>query len=222
MADKHSAYAELVAKRKNFTFADAELTNPSATPFDVTGIEPWSHWQGNVDASIVVVGQEFCDVDTYTRVKGTVEQKPGVYEYPANRNLAELFQLLGYELGHPLNPNRSNPIFFTNAVMGLKSGSMSSNFKDRWMEESRREFLGPLLSIIQPKVIITIGTKATLSLGKLYGFPVRSHAEMVSKSPIRIDSGPIVFPVYHTGGLGLTHRSKSQQVEDWKRIAQHL
>ncbi|MFZ1691710.1 MAG: hypothetical protein WAT74_00815, partial [Flavobacteriales bacterium] len=111
MNDKQAAYADLVAKRKRFTFADPELTNPATTPFDVDGIEPWSQWQGNIDAKLVVVGQEFCDLSTYIKVRGTVEQKAGEYEYPANRNLVDLFELLGFELGHPLNPNKSNPIF---------------------------------------------------------------------------------------------------------------
>ncbi|MFZ1693319.1 MAG: hypothetical protein WAT74_08995, partial [Flavobacteriales bacterium] len=106
----------------------------------------------------------------------------------------------------------------TNAVMGLKDGTMSANFKDRWLKESRDEFLAPLLGIIQPKVIIAIGAKATLSLGELFSFPVGSHLEMVNSSPIRTNAGPLVFPVFHTGGLGLRNRSRSFQVEDWKRI----
>lgn len=140
---KITAYQELVRKRKGFKFSHPELTNPSSTAFDLDHVEPWAQWQGNLDASIVVVGQEFCDVDTYARVKGTVERKLGVYEYPANRNLVEYFSLLNMDLGHPLDPMRKHHAFFTNVVMGLKPPPMSSNFKDKWLKESREEFLTP-------------------------------------------------------------------------------
>jgi uracil-DNA glycosylase len=151
-------------------------------------------------------------------VGGTVERVHDKYEYPANRNLVEYFKVLGYDLGHPLAPDRANPIFFTNAVMGLKNGSMSSNFSDRWLEESRREFLIPLLDVIKPKIIITIGAKPTVTIGKIYSFPVGSQTHMVNAAPIRTIAGPMVFPVFHTGGLGLVNRPKAQQLEDWRRI----
>ena len=220
--NKTAAYQELVKKRKGFKFSHPELTNPSATAFDLDHVEPWAQWQGNLDASIVVIGQEFCDLETYNKVKGTVERVPDVYEYPSNRNLAEYFALLGYDPGHPLQPNQATPIFFTNSVMALKNGSMSANFRDSWMKESRDEFLRPLLDIIQPKVIIAIGTKPTITLGKIYGFSVGPHSLMVSRGPLRTTDGPLIFPVYHTGGLGLRNRSKALQIEDWKRIKSFL
>jgi hypothetical protein len=222
MVGKRAAYEALIKKRKGFTFRDKELTNPVDTPYDKDYIEPWAQWQDNLDASIVVVGQEFCDVETFYDVKGTVERYPDRFEYPANRNLQEYLASIGVGPGHPLSPNRDNPVFFTNAVMGLKNGSMSSNFSDRWLEESRVEFLEPLLKIIEPRVIIPIGTKATKTLGRLFGFPGGSHASMVASSPIRTSAGPLVFPVYHTGGLGLRNRPKAKQVEDWLRIKAYL
>jgi len=218
---KQEAYEALVAKRKSFKFADG-LTNPADTPFDVDEIEPWAQWQNNLNATVLVVGQEFSDVGTYIKTEGKVERYPEKYEYPLNKNLNEFCSLIGLDVGHPYAPNRTNPVFFTNAVMALKSGAMSANFKDSWLKESREEFLQPLIEIIRPKVIIPIGTKATLSLGKTYGFPVGSHADMVRTSPVCVVGGPMIFPVYHTGGLGLRNRSKLLQIEDWKRIKDHL
>ncbi len=218
---KRDAYKALVAKRKVYKFADG-LTNPADTHFDVEEIEPWAQWQNNLDASVMVVGQEFSDLGTYIKTEGKVERHPEKFEYPSNKNLREYCAILGFDVGHPCAPNKAEPVFFTNAVMALKSGSMSANFKDSWLKESREEFLKPLIDIIKPEVIIPIGTKATISLGKLYGFPVGSHADMLATSPVRTVGGPLIFPVYHTGGLGLRNRSKLLQVEDWKRINEYL
>lgn len=220
MMTKLEAYKALVANRKSFKFMDG-LTNPTDTTFDIDEIEPWAQWQNNLDAKVLVVGQEFCDLKTYIDTGGTVEQYPGKYRYPSNKNLKEFCGLLGFDVGHPASPMPCS-MFFTNAVMGLKDGSMSANFKDQWLKESRDKFLQPLIEIIEPEVIIAIGTKATQSLGKLFGFPVRAHADMVRSSPIRTSTGTMIFPVYHTGGLGLRNRSKVLQMEDWKRIKEYL
>lgn len=218
--DKQLAYKQLVDKRKKYQFANG-LTNPSSTSYDVDEIDPWAQWQNNIDAEILVVGQEYSDVETYNRTKSKVECYPNRYEYPSNKNLKEYFEILGYDIGHPLSPNQNNPIFFTNAVTGLKQGSMSGNFRDSWLKESREHFLKPLIDIIQPRIIITIGAKATKSLGVIYNFKVTTLKSMLETSPIKSDT-KLIFPVYHIGGLGLSNRPKAQQIVDWSKIKKHL
>lgn len=44
---------------------------------------------------------------------------------------------------------------------------------------------------------------------------------MLEKSPI-IAKGKFIFPVFHTGGLGLRNRKKELQVEDWERIKKEI
>ena len=62
MTTKREKYNALVALRKKWKPLDEALTNPATTKFDTSGhLEPWAQWQGNIDADIVVVGQEFCD-----------------------------------------------------------------------------------------------------------------------------------------------------------------
>jgi DNA polymerase len=218
--DKQIAYRELVNKRKKYRFNNG-LTNPSETSYDIDEIDPWAQWQNNLNADILVVGQEYSDLDTFNRTEAKVERYSDRYEYPSNKNLKEYFEILGYDIGHPSYPNQSHPIFFTNAVMGLKSGSMSGNFRDSWLTESREHFLKPLIDIIQPKIIIAIGAKATKSLGVIYNFKVTSHKSMVENSPIKHGS-KLIFPVYHIGGLGLSNRPKAQQIIDWTKIKNYL
>lgn len=215
--NKIEAYEKLVAKRKQFRFSDTGLTNPSKTPFDVNEIEPWAQWQNNIDAEILLIGQEYCDRDTYIKTQGKVERYPDIYQYPSNKNLCEYFKILGFDIGHPLTPNKNNPIFFTNAVMGLKTPPMSANFKTSWLTESRDEFLIPLIDIIEPTIIIAIGAEATKTLRTIFDFKMTSHTQMVNNSPIRAN-GQMIFPVFHTGGLGLRNRPKTLQLDDWKKI----
>ncbi len=218
--NKRTAYQQLVAKRKRFKFQHG-LINPSETPYDVDEIDPWAQWQNNLDAQILVVGQDYCDECTYIRTKAKVERFPHTYEYPSNANLKDLFALLGYDLGHPTNPNRHNPVFFTNAVMALKPGKMSSNFKDSWLKESRTEFLNPLIEIIQPKIIISLGRAAAKTLGAIFGFKIASLTTLANESPVKAGQ-TLIFPVFHPGGLGFATRPRDQQINDWLKIKEWL
>jgi len=120
---KQAKYKELIAKRKEFKFADEELTNPAKTDYDGNYVEPWSQWQGNLDANIVVVGQEFCDTDTFHCVRGTVERYEKKYEFATNRNLPGLFKHFGIDLYHPKNPQNKSKMFFTNRGHGIEASA---------------------------------------------------------------------------------------------------
>lgn len=220
--EKIIAYQKLVDKRKNYTFIDKSLKNPSQSKFDTREIEPWAQWQNNLNAKILLIGQEFSDYQTFINTEGKVELVPNKYAYPSNKNLYNLFNLLGYDLGHPLSPNKENPIFFTNAVMGLKTPPMSANFKTSWIKESRDLFLKPLIDIIQPKIIITMGAVATKSVVELYNLKTMSLKNMVDNSPITVSGDRLIFPVFHTGGLGLRNRNNELQLKDWNKIKEWL
>ena len=218
--NKVKRYTELVQKRKNFIF-QSELVNPSESKFDNNEIEPWASWQNDLNADIVVIGQEFCDYETYIKTEGKVEQFENKFEYPSNKNLREFLKIIGRDPGHPCKPNKQARLFFTNSVMALKNGTMSSNFRDKWLKQSREEFLIPLLDIINPNIIICIGGKATKSVSKIYGFKTESLTKMVNKNPIKIH-GKKVFAMFHSGGLGIRNRSLNLQTEDWKKIINWL
>lgn len=44
---------------------------------------------------------------------------------------------------------------------------------------------------------------------------------MVDNSPIK-SGQTFIFPVYHTGGLGLRNRPKTQQRTDWTKIKNYI
>lgn len=45
--------------------------------------------------------------------------------------------------------------------------------------------------------------------------------DLVENTPLKIND-VLIFPVFHTGGLGLRNRSKKLQLEDWMKIKDHL
>jgi hypothetical protein len=220
MTTKKEKYLALVQKRKLFQF-QVGLRNPSETEFDTIEIEPWANWQNDLDAEILVIGQEFCDFDTFNKTKGKVEQFEDKFEYQSNKNLRKLLSSIGKDPGNPLHPKKDVKLFFTNCVMGLKEGDMSANFMDKWMKPSRENFLTPLVDLIQPKIIVCIGSKAAESVSKMYNFKMGPLKEMILKNPIEIDQTKI-FSMYHTGGLGIRNRSFELQLKDWQQLIKWL
>ena len=69
---KQATYAALVAQRK-VCHACAGLTNPAdldGGSFDTDHIGPWSRWQGNLDAKLMIIGQDWGDTCYYCDNRG--------------------------------------------------------------------------------------------------------------------------------------------------------
>ncbi|MEO8593833.1 MAG: hypothetical protein ABI759_10975 [Candidatus Solibacter sp.] len=70
--DRSAPYAALVAARRSCR-ACAGLINPAACDggnHDSEAIGPWSLWQGNLNARLVIVGQDWGDTGYFTANKG--------------------------------------------------------------------------------------------------------------------------------------------------------
>jgi uracil-DNA glycosylase len=221
MIDKQRAYAALVKKRKAFRFV--ELLNPAEIEggrFDSDHVELWARWQGNLDAKIMLVGKDFGGKDFFVRFKGGCDPNS-----VTNLNLMKLFSCLNINIGTPLMPEKNAPIFLTNAIVGIvdsdkKGGNRISSLS---MRESTREFLRPLIDIVDPKVVIPMGKEAYYCVFSAFGAPrARSLLQALDESPSELPGSKLLFPVFHCGGLGLANRPLSRQLDDWRRIARYV
>jgi DNA polymerase len=175
---KREQYLSLVKKRKEHVFFEG-LSNPSKIDNGKYDIEdhlgPWSKWQGNLDARILLIGQDWGNIDYYLNNKGYDTD-----DNPTNQNLVELFKLIGIDIGTPSKPNFSAPVFFTNTILGIKQdGNMSAKVRKAWAKESADLFLAPLIEIIRPKTIITLGGYAYGEVARIYGLPVLPLRELI-------------------------------------------
>lgn len=70
-------YAQLVSLRKACR-ACTDLTNPSELDggaLDSDYIGPWSRWQGNLSANLMIVGQDWGDTRYFRQVRGLDEER---------------------------------------------------------------------------------------------------------------------------------------------------
>jgi hypothetical protein len=221
MTDKQQAYEALVRKRKAFRFA--ELLNPSEIKngqYDCDHVEPWARWQGNLDATIMLVGKDFGGKDFFIRFRGGCDPTS-----VTNLNLMKLFSCIGVNIGTPLMPEKAAPVFLTNAIVGIlesdkKGGNRISSVSKR---ESAREFLRPLIDIIDPKVIIAMGKEAYECVSDAFEIPhAKSLLQALEEGPTKLPGAKFLFAVFHCGGLGLANRPLSKQLDDWRRIASYM
>ena len=220
MTQKVLEYGKLVSKRKKYKFPPG-LINPSEVLNGVYDEEiqigPWSKWQGNLDADIMLIGQDWGNVDFFIECEGG-----HLDDSITNRHLKELFKVLDIDVGYPNHPNHDSPVFFTNAVMGLKTGTLTSPVKASWIKNDSETFLKPTIDIVDPKIIISLGKKAYDALTYIYHLKKDSLRHLIDENPIEVPDGPLIFAVYHCGGLGVAARSMDFQKHDWFKIKQYL
>jgi DNA polymerase len=221
MNSKERAYQELVKKRKKYKFPPG-LINPANVKngiFDKEiNIGPWCKWQGNLNAKIMLIGQDWGTVKYYIETKGSHED-----ESRTNISLIKLFKSIGIDIGTPSHPNHLAPCFFTNAILGLKDEkAMASKIKDSWIKENAKEFLQPNIKIIKPKIIITLGINAYKALNHIYCLKKDTLNQLIDKNPIKLENKSMLFAMYHCGGLGLANRKWELQKKDWKKIKDYI
>jgi len=223
---KRLFYEWLVDQRKACTACDSlqcKLRNPSIAfngLYDTGEIGHWTDWQNSLDARILVIGQDWGDIRTLEKQRGECN----VENSSTNRALMELIRIAGVEIDPDRIREKHPDLFFTNAVLCMKSdGGLAGKVKNAWFRNCVRSFLKPLIEVVQPRVAVTLGEKATRSLLREYGYPAIPFKQLVEqKSPIRLDENTVLFPVFHCGSLGRRNRSFELQKQDWRRIRSYL
>lgn len=217
---KSQEYAELVVSRKACHQCPG-LSNPAdiqRARFDSDQVGAWSRWQGNLNAALMVVGQDWGDVAYFVRHKG--QEGP---RNPTNLALVELVGIAGVVIGDALSSVGRDVAFFTNAILCMKDGGLQGKVNDAWFGHCAW-FLRRQIEIVQPRVVVGLGQRAYKAI--MGGFGVRCgafRAEVEQAEGTVLANGTRVFAVYHCGArIQNTHRPMSMQREDWKRLRPFL
>ncbi len=205
-------------KRQQHRFAEG-LINPSLLPelnySEIHHLDHWGYWQASLEKPLLILGQDW----------GTVEYYRNYLQDPdsnrTNQNLRSLLTQVGWDPGTVSAPEHSTiPLFFTNVILApflQKPRSMPTS----WLREGVEVFIDPLLEILQPRAIVTLGRWPYEALRK-YGqqgsaLPVAPLKTLIQHVPFHYGSVPL-FSFYHCGGLGLVQRALSEQQADWQRL----
>ena len=218
--DKDQAYNDLVQRRKTCNKCNG-LCNPSTFDYDSDQIGSWTLWQGNLNSDIVVVGQDWGDVTYFEKWKGKDQPK----DNPTNENLQRLMEIINIKVEKP-SMDQNHIVFLTNLILCLKTGGLQATVEDHWFENCSSIFFRPLMNIIKPKIVIALGKKVSESILNIYDIPYSKstpYYELINKSPVKLTSSLVLFPVYHCGAGSINrNRPMEEQKDDWRKIAQWL
>ena len=198
--------------------SSGKLRSGAEFAFDPDVISLWEQWLGHRRPRLLVVGQDFGNVDYFVRNRGRDEM-----HNPTNDNLHRLLAAAGFAAGAPPERDATTPVFLTNSILCLKEGPMSGPIRQSWVEACTERHLRPLLQALRPPVVIGMG-------GCGWRAVKRAFALAEAPLPILLAAGGMwraadstrVFAVGHCGPLGLINRRWPQQVEDWRRIGAAL
>jgi hypothetical protein len=226
-ADRYDA---LVAARKAFDPTRHGLANPSAVDhgrFDSRHIGPWTMWANDPSADVMVIGQDWGDVNHFRKTRGLDKAN-----LVTNTALRELLA----SIGRPIPPPPSEApleaieratcgVWLTNALPWLKDGGLSSAVKGEWFDEAAKLFLQEQIALVQPQVVVALGRRAYDAV--ISAFDLSPHTgkfltAVEDQAGQAISNGSSIFTllaVYHCGArIRNTLRPYDAQVRDWARI----
>jgi DNA polymerase len=187
--------------------------------YDSTEIGPWSRWQGNLDAELVVVGRDWGDVPYFQKWEGRDQERGN----PTNENLQELLAHIGIKIGKPRDI-QENVIFLTNIILCLKQGGLQAPTKKEWYQNCTRQFLKPLIDIINPRAIVALGEKESKEILDQYHIRYPKSGKLsglTSQSPYKLTQSTSLFCFYHCGARGINiNRPMARQKDDWSKVAE--
>ena len=214
---KQILYDELVIRRKECR-ACRGLRNPAEAElreYDSGDIGPWSRLHGDLNADIMVVGQDWGDTKYFQSNCGLDNLRN-----PTIRTLENLLRATGFGTSLQTYEHGDCGLFLTNAILCLKDGGLQAAVDSTWFKNCGRLFLRPQIEIVSPQVVVSLGQRAHEAILAEFGIkkgPFRNAVE--SKHGISLPCGSQLFAVYHCGNRILnTHRKFEAQVEDWLRI----
>jgi uracil-DNA glycosylase len=213
-------YEELVAARKACRIcierSPGKIRSGAEFEYDPELVSLWEQWLGHQNPKLLVVGQDFGNVDYFVRNRGRDEP-----DNKTNENLWRLLTEAGIRAKHPREPDPETPVFLTNSILCLKEGKMSGPIRASWVGECTRRHLLPLLGLLRPPVVVGMGD---------HGWRAVRQAFALDTTPRQISAaagegwsaadGIRVFAVGHCGPLGLVNRPWPRQVADWRRVGE--
>ena len=226
---KQERYRALV-ERKAYNPERFGLANPSAPEFrkyDSDEIGPWTRWANDLDADLMVVGQDWGDNRYFLANEGL--DKTG---NPTNASLRELLEFVGRPVPPPSSGEpggeSAKGVWLTNALLWLKKGGMSAAVKPEWFKEPAADFLREQINIVEPRVVVGLGARAYSAIAFAFGITTprgifRKIVEDTAGVRLRTPFECTLFGVYHCGSriTGMT-RSRAEQRKDWMKIRDAL
>ena len=210
-------FETLIAARKGCRVcierSPGKIRSCAEFPFDPDVVSLWEQWLGHRTPKLLVVGQDFGNVDYFVRNRGRDE--------PYNKTNVNLHQLLsaaGIVVKHPSQCDVAAPVFLTNSILCIKEGPMAGPILSSWVDACTERHLRPLIRLLRPPVVVGMGGAGWRAVRRVFGLDAAPRLISHAASSCWVVKDVRVFAVGHCGPLGIINRPWPQQLADWRRV----
>ena len=216
--EKNREYRSLVEDRKACKLCASQLANPyriDGGALDSERIGPYSQWQGNLAAPLLVVGQDFSDMKGFRQCRGWAS------DISTNRTLRDLVACAGLEISMPEYGAPEDRAFFTNAVLCIKTGNQKGRRQNvpMWCFHNCSSFLRRTIEVVNPTVVVTLGVKALKTVRAAFPGGDRRPLREIVGNCIPLIPGVMLAPMYHPSPQVVNrYRSFAEMCEDWEGL----
>jgi uracil-DNA glycosylase len=210
-------FETLIAARKGCRIcierSPGKIRSCAEFPFDPDVVSLWEQWLGHRRPKLLVVGQDFGNVDYFVRNRGRDE--------PYNKTNVNLHRLLteaGIEVKHPSQCDAAAPVFLTNSILCIKEGPMAGPILSSWVDACAERHLRPLIRLLGPPVVVGMGGAGWRAVRRVFGLDAAPRQISHAAGSCWVAKDARVFAVGHCGPLGIINRPWPQQLADWRRI----
>lgn len=213
---KNRKIAELAACRRASTLEGyANLHDFHDGVFDCDFVGPWTKSGPNVDAEVMIIGQDWSSSDVLGRDPPDLFVAKHGFDpnFPTNRNLNNLLK------AH-LACDRSD-CYLTNLFAFIKLGGASNGIAMRDLVHSAKKFALEEIQIVSPRHVIALGHRTYTALLKALGEKRVGPLSAAIGSPYRFED-KFVHCVAHTGALGTNNRGRVQVEADWANLGDFI
>ncbi len=180
--------------------------------YECNHVSPWTKSGRDVDAKVMVVGQDWVGSDVLKRdppdehvVKYGFDPK-----FPTNYNL-DAFLKRHFGLSR-------EDCYLTNLFAFIKPGHASANIPLADLTESARKFTLEEIRIVSPHLVICLGLRTFCALARAAGEDEPRNMKEAISSPFNYADSTI-HCVAHTGAFGMNNRGPDQVKADWRKLA---
>lgn len=209
-------------------------------------VNRWNMWQGNLDADIMVIGLDFGKIPIeninqpeihhwWKEKQQSDSEKLSEWKSPTDKNLYRIFKkVFGNDF---VLTQRCDKLYFTNVACCYRQKGTSGTVNNAWYAFCARKYLGRLIQIIAPELIICLGLQTFEALGCCEGSKLictddeKPKGKMTLKALLSADA-PSHFELqigdrkiktaiaFHPGSNRNRNRKKKEEYADWERICQ--
>lgn len=230
---KKERFEQLIIRRKKcdrcskFCKNENWLYNSSSeAELECDSIGRWTCWNGNLDAELMIVGQDWGTKNHLEEFRE--EQKkyglPYEKDNTTNLNLAACIKQINSDWDilakKDIENNERYPLFFTNEILCYKDEKyMNAKIPASCYKKCTEEFLLEEIDIVEPKAIVLLGSDAFKNFARVAGVQQLNEKLYLNEKFIKLVEKVLtdklqlvyttksgakvrVFPMCHVGGFG--------------------